>query len=55
MLARQIAPKLSFWFDPRSPHEWVAHRLPLYSGGPEVTVVRDDVPSATLVDSFGLL
>ena len=49
-LARQMAPKLSFWFAPEAPHPWVAHRLPLYSGGPEVFVVRDDVSSATLLD-----
>jgi len=50
LLARQVAPKLSFWFEPSAPHPWMAHRLPLYSGGPEVLVVRDDVPSASIVD-----
>jgi hypothetical protein len=49
-LARRLAPKLSFWFDPRAPYDWVGHRLPLYSGGPEVFVVRDDVTSSSLVD-----
>ena len=49
-LARQLAPKLSFWFDARAPYAWVAHRLPLYSGGPEVLVVRDDVPRSSLTE-----
>jgi hypothetical protein len=48
-LVRQLVPKLSFWFDPHSPHLWLAHRLPLYSGGPEVMVVRDSVPPSGLV------
>ncbi|MGH0033000.1 MAG: hypothetical protein ACQGVC_24675 [Myxococcota bacterium] len=49
-LARQMAPKLSFWFDREAPYPWVAHRLPLYSGGPEVFVVRDDIASTSLLD-----
>jgi len=49
-LARTMVPKLSVWFDPMEPHAWQAHRLPLYSGGPEVFVIRDDVSSTGLVD-----
>ncbi len=49
-LARQMAPKLSFWFDAHAPYGWVAHRVPLYSGGPEVLVVRDDVASSSLTE-----
>jgi hypothetical protein len=49
-LARHMAPKLSFWFGREAPHPWVAHRLPLYSGGPEVFVVRGDVSSTALLD-----
>jgi hypothetical protein len=45
-----MAPKLSFWFGREAPHPWVAHRLPLYSGGPEVFVVRGDVSSTALLD-----
>jgi hypothetical protein len=47
-LASALIPHLSVWFDPRSPHSWAAHRLPLYSKGPEVFVIRDGVPSAWL-------
>jgi hypothetical protein len=47
-LASGLIPHLSVWFDPRSPHSWAAHRLPLYSKGPEVFVIRDGVPSAWL-------
>jgi hypothetical protein len=50
MIARSMAPRLSVWFDPTSPHTWRGHRLPLYSGGPEVMVVRDDVTSVSLVE-----
>jgi hypothetical protein len=50
MIARSMAPRLSVWFDPTSPHTWRGHRVPLYSGGPEVLVVRDDVTSRSLVD-----
>lgn len=47
-IATAVAPKLSMWFTPTRPHAWVAHRLPLYGGGPEVFVIRDDVPAALL-------
>jgi hypothetical protein len=50
MIARSFAPRLSFWFDPAEPHGWMGHRIPLYSGGPEVLVVREGVPTAWLVD-----
>ncbi len=47
-LARAVVPRLAFWYGPSAPHPWVAHRLPLYTGGPEVMVVRDGVPSVSL-------
>jgi hypothetical protein len=50
MVARSFAPRLSFWFDADEPHGWMGHRLPLYSGGPEVIVVREGVPAGWLVD-----
>ncbi len=50
VVARSFAPRLSFWFDPAEPHGWLGYRLPLYSGGPEVLVVREGVPTAWLVD-----
>ena len=40
IVARQLAPDLAFWFDPRAPHRWQGHRLPLYTDGPEVLVLR---------------
>lgn len=39
-LAKAVVPRLSFWFDPNQPLRWLAHRMPLYSDGPEVLVVR---------------
>jgi len=50
MVASSFVPRLSFWFDPQSPHRWMAHRLPLYGKGPEVFVVRKGVPPRWLGD-----
>ncbi len=44
MLLAPVLPRLSIWFDPRAPQPWLAHRVPLYSDGPEVLVVRDGIP-----------
>jgi hypothetical protein len=50
LIAEQLIPRLSFWFDPKASTPWLAHRLPLYSKGPEVMVVRDGVPTGWLFD-----
>jgi hypothetical protein len=50
LVAQNFVPKLSFWYDPKAPHRWIAHRLPLYGKGPEVFVVRDGVPTRWLGD-----
>lgn len=39
-LAAPFMPQLSFWFDEGSPGDWVGHRMPLFSKGPTVLVVR---------------
>lgn len=44
LVARSFVPKLSVWFESSAPYKWLAHRLPLYSGGPEVFVIRNGVP-----------
>ncbi len=49
-LAKAVVPQLSFWFDPNSPTRWLAHRMPLYSDGPEVLVVRQGIPTGLLFD-----
>lgn len=43
LIVRQFAPRLVFWFDPARPNPWIAHRIPLYSSGPDVVVVRKGV------------
>lgn len=43
-LARAFLPHFSFWFDPSSRSGWVGHRMPMFTGGPEVLVVRSGVP-----------
>ena len=48
LVARGFIPDLAFWFDPRAPHLWRGHRLPLYTDGPEVTVLREPSPEARL-------
>jgi len=48
-LARAFLPRFSFWFDPSRDGAWVAHRMPIFTGGPEVLVVRSGVPLGTLV------
>jgi hypothetical protein len=42
-VAEPFLPRLSFWFDADSPGAWVAHRMPLFSQGPTVLVVRSGV------------
>lgn len=49
-LARSVVPKLSIWYGGEAPYPWIAHRLPLYGGGPEVFVVRKGVPTRWLGD-----
>jgi hypothetical protein len=50
LFARAMVPKLSFWFDAKGDNQWLAHRIPLYSEGPEMFVVRRGVPTQWLVD-----
>ena len=39
-IAAPFMPRLSFWFHEGSPGAWVGHRMPLFSKGPTVLVVR---------------
>jgi hypothetical protein len=39
-LAAPFMPQLSLWFDDQSPGAWIGHRMPLFSKGPTVLVVR---------------
>lgn len=48
-IASPFLPKLSVWFDPDIPNMWIGHRVPLYTQGPTVTVLRSD----TLLDRIG--
>lgn len=48
MLLAPVLPRLSIWFDPEASQPWLAHRVPLYSDGPEVLVVRDGIPPGWL-------
>jgi len=48
LVAKNVIPRLSIWFDPRVSSPWIAHRVPLYSKGPEVFVIRDAAADAWL-------
>ena len=41
-LASVVVPKLRFWFEAED-GQYLAHRMPLYGGGPEVVVSREGV------------
>jgi len=43
-LARAFLPRFSFWFDTGEPEQWVGHRMPLGTGGPQVLIVRAGIP-----------
>ena len=46
-LAAPFLPRLSVWFDSQEPGSWVGHRMPLFSKGPTVVVMRSGItPSA---------
>ncbi|MBW2421446.1 MAG: hypothetical protein JRH19_23095, partial [Deltaproteobacteria bacterium] len=39
-----VTPELYFWFDAGGEGQYIGHRMPLYSKGPEVLIVRDGFP-----------
>jgi hypothetical protein len=48
-IAKQLIPRLSFWFEANQDGTYLAHRMPLFSKGPEVVVVRDDFAPGALL------
>jgi len=52
-LARGFTPNLAFWFDAADGSTYLAHRLPLYSKGPEVVIAREGVSVQSLSVSSG--
>ncbi len=47
--AKAFAPKISFWMDVDDASTYVAHRMPLYSQGPVVYVIADEVEPSSLI------
>lgn len=47
--AKGFAPKISFWIDVNHPGVYVAHRMPLYSGGPVVYVILDGIEPSRVI------
>jgi len=43
-----VAPTLAFWFDANASGTYLAHRMPLFSKGPDVMIVRDGISPAVL-------
>ncbi len=50
LVVPRFLPRLSFWFDREQPNRWLAYRVPLYSDGPEVLVIREGIPPGWLAD-----
>ena len=48
-LASAVVPDLAFWFDASGQGTYLAHRMPLFSKGPEVMVVRDGIARELLI------
>lgn len=51
--AQVLLPNLSFWFEADDRGTYLAHRMPLFSQGPEVMVVRDGLSLDAFVDHSG--
>ena len=48
-VAKTVGPRLLFWFDPElEGSSYIAHRMPLYSRGPEVVILREGFPISIL-------
>lgn len=47
-IAGSLIPKLAFWFTTDNDGSYLAHRMPLFSKGPEVLVVRDGMSPTRL-------
>jgi hypothetical protein len=48
-VANAVGPHLVFWFDPEvEGSNYIAHRMPLYSKGPEVVILREGFPTSIL-------
>ncbi len=51
-VASRILPRLSFWFDTNRDGTYVGHRMPLYSKGPDVLMIRKDVSPPAIGPPF---
>ena len=47
-LAQAVVPDLRFWVDGPDKNRYVGHRMPLYSKGPEIWVLREGVSPGEL-------
>jgi hypothetical protein len=51
---RPFLPRVSLWFDPTHAGAWVGHRMPLFSKGPTVLILRAGVTPARLGGALGV-
>ena len=42
-IAAPFVPTLSMWFDSKAPNGWIGHRVPLYTKGPTVSILREGI------------
>jgi hypothetical protein len=45
-LFEPFLPDIRVWMRPEPPNEWIAHRLPVYRGGPVIAIVREGIDPA---------
>jgi hypothetical protein len=51
-MASRVLPRLSFWFDTQQNGAYVGHRMPIYSRGPKIVVLRDGVAPSQIGAPF---
>jgi hypothetical protein len=49
--AKALAPRILFWFEATEESKYLAHRLPLYTNGPVIFVIRDGVSPEAIIES----
>jgi len=47
-VASRMLPRLSFWFDEHADGAYMAHRMPIYSKGPDILVAREGIGPVSL-------
>jgi hypothetical protein len=51
-IARPFLPRVAMWFDAGASGDWIGHRMPLFSKGPTVLVMRSGTSPNSLFSAF---